>query len=94
MARDRLTTVGPKVLDEHTALISRWALATQVGDDRPASLLRQGKNGPSASLSCPQFEGTAAPVDVFEAELRDLARPEPQAGEAQNDRAIPLSARR
>ena len=66
MARERLTTPTPQVLDEYSALSSGRTTLAQVAGDSTTGLARQWQHGASASLACSHLDDRTTPIDVLQ----------------------------
>src|SRR5690606_39189767 len=77
-SRERRAAAASAMLDKHSTFGRRWPLVAQVGHDGMPRLARQGQHRTSTSLAGSQLQRSTAPVDVLEAQFRELTGPQSQ----------------
>jgi hypothetical protein len=75
--------------EDHVSIGRRTAIC-EIRDQRPSNLLSKRQSSLTPSLST-DVKPRALPVDVASSKLHDVAGPETQAGEQQQNRSIALA---
>jgi hypothetical protein len=82
-----------EVPQEHLRTVADRPTMADVVDHRPANIFQQRQLHPVAGLGLHHAQPVARPVEVGELQPFDLDTAQPEPGDQQNDRVVPLPAR-